>query len=91
MIKSLSGLGWSELRVQIYDREWHIRIRRFRTMDMDETIVIQGIVQEMRGLEQISQVLCTSRDMSASDIDDAWYVMQVMIHNWRETLGRLLP
>ena len=60
-------------------------------MDTDEIIVIQGIVQEMRGLEQISQVLCTSRDMSASDIDDAWYVMQVMIHNWREALGKLLP
>ena len=60
-------------------------------MDADETIVIQGIVQEMRGLEQISQVLCTSRDMSASDVDDAWYVMHVMIHNWREKLGKLLP
>ncbi|MBR1703047.1 MAG: hypothetical protein IJ716_14050 [Lachnospiraceae bacterium] len=60
-------------------------------MDTDEMAVIQGIVQEMRGLEQISHVLCTSRDMSASDVDDAWYVMQVTIHNWREVLGKLLP
>ena len=55
--------------------------------DEDKRIEIQNMMQEMRGLEQISKILSVGGDMSESNMDDIWYVVYTMIHKWRNLLS----
>mgnify|MGYP007070215390 CR=1 FL=1 len=55
--------------------------------DEDKRIEIQNMMQEMRGLEQISKILSVGGDMSESNMDDIWYVVYTMLHKWRNILS----
>ena len=55
--------------------------------DEDKKIMIEDMMQEMRGLEQISKILSVGADVSESDIEDIWYVVYVMIRKWRIMLS----